>query len=196
MLGLKSNTPEQWAEHAINDIEMFLTDHAYNEMKAAQSAMSLIHSNPQDPEFVQTMNALAIEELQHFDMVFEIIQSANYHLGKEEMNAYTLQLRKFFPKTKDQKQKFLQKLMLSSLIEARSCERFSVLAAVLEKHKMNKLADFYNGLFESEARHYSVFLNYARKFGGKSYIDEIWERLLTYEAELNNSLGTKAQVHG
>ncbi len=195
MLGLKTQTSPKWAEAVLQDLQTFLTDHAYNEMKAAQSAMAVINHQPDDTEFVNTMSALAIEEIQHFEMVYEWIQKMHLQLGQESQNAYAMQLRKFFPKTKDRQEKFLQKLMLSSLMEARSCERFSVLIPVLEPIHP-ELAGFYKDLFASEARHYRVFLEYARKFGGKERIDPIWDRLLTYEAKLIDSLGHKALVHG
>ena len=195
MLGLKAETPKSWAKIVVKDLNTFLTDHAYNEMKAAQSAMAVINHRPNDVEFVNTMSALAIEEMQHFEMVYEWIQKMNLELGQESQNAYAMQLRKFFPRTKDREEKFLQKLMLSSLMEARSCERFSVLIPVI-KESYPELAGFYEDLFVSEARHYRVFLDYARKFGGKEHIDQIWDDLLTYEAELINSLGKNALVHG
>ena len=195
MLGLKSETPVKWAEIVMQDLNTFLTDHAYNEMKAAQSAMAVINHQPDDVEFVNTMSALAIEEMQHFEMVYRWIQKMQLQLGQESQNTYAMQLRKFFPKTKDRQEKFLQKLMLSSLMEARSCERFDTLIPVLEP-QYPELAGFYKNLFVSEARHYRVFLDYARKFGGKERIDQIWDKLLTYEAELINSLGQKPLVHG
>ncbi len=195
MLGLKATTPTSWAKLVKENLDIFLTDHAYNEMKAAQSAMAVINHQPGNEEFVKTMSALAIEEMQHFEMVYEQIQKLNFKLGKEQMNEYAMQLRKFFPKTKDENQRFYQKLMLSSLIEARSCERFSVLAKILEKD-YPALSQFYKDLFASEARHYSVFLNYARDFAGRDFIDPIWEKLLTYEAQLIRNLGKKPLVHG
>ncbi len=195
MLGLKSETPVKWAKIVMQDLNTFLTDHAYNEMKAAQSAMAVINHQPNDVEFVNTMSALAIEEMQHFEMVYRWIQKMQLQLGQESQNTYAMQLRKFFPKTKDRQEKFLQKLMLSSLMEARSCERFDTLIPVLEP-QYPELSGFYKDLFVSEARHYRVFLDYARKFGGKERIDQIWDKLLTYEAELINNLGQKPLVHG
>jgi len=195
MLGLKSKTPEKWAKIAIQDLEIFLTDHAYNEIKAAQSAMAVINHRPNHTKFVNTMSALAIEEMQHFEMVYDIIKKFGLQLGQESQNAYAMQLRKFFPKTKNIEERFIQKLMLSSLMEARSCERFSILIPVLE-NEYPELAQFYRDLFESEARHYRVFLEYARIFGGKEKTDAIWDKLLTYEADLINRLGQKPLVHG
>ena len=195
MLGLKANTNKEWAEIVMQDLEIFMSDHAYNEMKAAQSAMAVINHEPNDIEFVNTMSALAIEEMQHFEMAYELMKKYNFKLGKEQVNEYAMKLRKFFPKTKDDRERFLQKLMLSSLIEARSCERFTVLANEMEASQP-ELSAFYAGLFESEARHYRVFLDYARKYGGTERINQIWDELLSFEATLIDSLGHKALVHG
>jgi tRNA-(ms[2]io[6]A)-hydroxylase len=195
MLGLKADTNPEWASVVLEDLEQFLTDHAYNEIKAAQSAMAVIGHHPEATDFVNTMSALAIEEMGHFEMVFEQIQKLNLQLGKETQNAYAIQLRKFFPKTKDPKERFIQKLMLSSLMEARSCERFSVLIPAL-KETYPELAQFYQDLFESEARHYRVFLEYARQFGDEERVNEQWQALLDYEANLIKELGTKPLVHG
>ncbi len=195
MLGLKANTNTEWPKVVLNDLETFLTDHAYNEIKAAQSAMAVINHQPNDIEFVNTMSALAIEEMQHFDMVYKKIQKLGLKLGQESQNAYAMQLRRFFPKTKDINERFIQKLLLSSLMEGRSCERFSVLIPALEESYPD-LAQFYRDLFESEARHYRVFLEYARKFGGREKVDKIWDDLLTYEAKIISQLGQKALVHG
>ncbi len=195
MLGLKASTSPQWAKIAIENLPDFLTDHAYNEMKAAQSAMAVINHWPENVDFVKTMSALAIEEMEHFEMVYEKINRHGFTLGKEQVNEYAMKLRKFFPKTKDADEKFVQKLLLSSLIEARSCERFSVLKEEL-KQNYPDLAQFYSGLFESEARHYRVFLQYARDYAGKEKVDKIWDDLLSYEAGLIKQLGKKPSVHG
>ena len=195
MLGLLANTNKAWAKIVLQDLQAFMNDHAYNEMKAAQAALAVINHRPNDIEFVNTMSALAIEEMQHFEMVFERMQKYSFELGKEQVNVYAMKLRKFFPKTKDVEEKFLQKLMLSSLIEARSCERFVVLADVM-KQNYPELSNFYAGLFESEARHYRVFLEYARKYGGRERIDRIWNKLLIFEAEIIQQLGKSALVHG
>ena len=195
MLGLKSETSPLWAKIVLEDLETFLTDHAYNEIKAAQSAMAVINYRPNETEFVHTMNALAIEEMQHFEMVYNWIRKLDLKLGQESQNTYAMQLRKFFPKTKDPEERFVQKLLLSSLMEARSCERFDTLIPVLEQQNI-ELAKFYKNLFESEARHYRTFLEYGRQFGGKKRIDEMWQNLLKYEGELIQNLGQKPLVHG
>jgi len=195
MLGLKAETDKKWAKIVKENLERFMTDHAYNEMKASQSAMAVVNHWPENEKFVKTMLGIAIEEMQHFDMVYQKMLENGWVLGKEHVNEYAMKLRKFFPKTKDTKQKFIQKLLLSSLIEARSCERFNLL-----KNELNNsypdLARFYGDLFESEARHYRVFLEFAREYGDRNEVDEMWNKLLEHEANLINQLGKSPLVHG
>jgi tRNA-(ms[2]io[6]A)-hydroxylase len=195
MLGLKANTNPEWVEVVLNDMESFMTDHAYNEIKASQSAIAVINHWPQNRKFVHTMSGIAIEEMEHFDSVYKKMHLHGWKLGQEQVNEYAMKLRKFFVKTKDKDQKFIQKLLLSSLIEARSCERFSLLKEGL-KNSYPDLAQFYSDLFESEARHYRVFLEFARDYGNKEEVDKLWDNLLDYEASLIYKLGKKPLVHG
>ena len=195
MLGLKAETNKDWAKLVLENMEEFMTDHAYNEIKASQSGMAVINHWPENIKFVKTMSALAREEMEHFEMVYEKMNEHNWKLGTEQVNEYAMKLRKFFPKTKDPNEKFIQKLLLSSLIEARSCERFSLLKDEL-KENYPDLAQFYSDLFESEARHYRVFLEFAREYAGREKIDKIWNELLDFEAKLIANLGTKPLVHG
>ncbi len=54
------------------------------------------------------------------------------------------------------------RLLVAGLIEARSCERFALLRDALPDRE---LADFFGGLFESEARHHSTYVRLARGYG-------------------------------
>jgi tRNA-(ms[2]io[6]A)-hydroxylase len=79
------------------------------------------------------------------------------------------------------------------LIEARSCERFRLLAEELED---KNLAEFYRKLMISEAGHYTMFLKFARKYGDLKEVNQKWDELLQYEAQIMKSLGTKETIHG
>jgi tRNA-(ms[2]io[6]A)-hydroxylase len=48
----------------------------------------------------------------------------------------------------------------------------------------------------SEAGHYMLFLNFARKYGDREEVDKKWEDLLVFEAEIMKGLGTSETVHG
>ncbi len=79
------------------------------------------------------------------------------------------------------------------LIEARSCERFRLLS---EELKDPELRDFYKHLMISEANHYTLFLNFARKYGDRKEVDQKWQDLLHFEADVMKDLGTKESIHG
>jgi tRNA-(ms[2]io[6]A)-hydroxylase len=79
------------------------------------------------------------------------------------------------------------------MIEARSCERFKILS---EEIADEDLRNFYRGLMESEARHYSTFLSFARKYSSGIDVDAAWKDFLAFEAELMASYGKKETMHG
>ena len=83
--------------------------------------------------------------------------------------------------------------LVAGLIEARSCERFKVLSENLEDPE---LREFYRVLMVSEANHYTMFLRFARKYAGKYNVNQKWQDLLTYEAEVMKDLGNKELIHG
>jgi tRNA-(ms[2]io[6]A)-hydroxylase len=194
MLGLKLPTDPRWANVAKKNIEEILTDHAYCEQKAASTAISMIIGFPQYPELVSAMTDLAQEEMSHFKMVHDLILEKELVLGRERKDYYVLQIRSFFPKGGSKKDHLVHKLLCAALIEARSCERFRILSEELEDTKLKK---FYRKLMISEANHYTLFLNFARRYGSsRKQVDTKWEDLLQYEAKLIKELGENQSIHG
>ena len=194
MLGLKLPTDPRWANVAKKNIEEILTDHAYCEQKAASTAISMIIGFPQYPELVSAMTDLAQEEMSHFKMVHDLILEKGLVLGRERKDYYVLQIRSFFPKGGSKKDHLVHKLLCAALIEARSCERFRILSEELEDTKLKK---FYRKLMISEANHYTLFLNFARRYGSsRKQVDTEWEDLLQYEAKLIKKLGENQSIHG
>lgn len=193
MLGLKFETETSWAEIAENDLQQILTDHAFAEQKAASNAVSIIINYPEETALVSDMADVALEEMQHFKMVHELMKARGMTLGREQRNDYALHLHKFFTKSGDRKEQLVHRLLYAALIEARSCERFKVFSENLEDQE---LADFYRELMISEANHYTLFLNYARKFLDREIVDQKWQNLLKYEAEFMKTRGTQAKIHG
>ncbi len=193
MLGLKFETETSWAEIARDDLQQILTDHAFAEQKAAANAVSIIINYSEETEMVQVMSDIAIEEMEHFKMVHDLMVKRKMTLGREQKNDYAKHLHGFFPKTKDRTDALIQRLLIAALIEARSCERFKVFSENLDD---KELSDFYKDLMVSEANHYVQFLGFARKYQDKKIVDEKWEALLDYEAEFMKNRGKKARVHG
>ena len=193
MLGLKLPTDPRWVNIVEKNIDEILTDHAFCEQKAASTAISLIVGFPEYPELVNEMVALSREEMGHFKMVHDRILARGGTLGKYRKDDYVVALMKFFPKGGDRTTQLVHRLLYAALIEARSCERFRLLS---EELKDQDLAEFYRKLMVSEAGHYTLFLKFARQYGDRKEVDEKWQALLEYEAEIMKNLGKKETVHG
>jgi len=193
MLGLKLPTDPRWVNIVEKNIEEILTDHAFCEQKATSTAISLIVSFPEYTDLVQEMTALVKEEMSHFKMVHDIIIKRGWILGRDRKDNYVLQLIKFFPKGGSRTTQLVHRLLYAALIEARSCERFRLLSEELQD---KELSQFYRSLMVSEANHYTMFLGFARQYGDRKEVDEKWEQLLVFEAEIMKNLGTSETVHG
>lgn len=193
MLGLQFETSTSWAEIAEDNLEQILTDHAFAEQKASANAISIIINYSEETDLVKDMSDIAIEELEHFRMVHQLMIKRGFVLGREQHNDYAKSLQKFFPKTKDRQTALINRLLVAALIEARSCERFKVFSENMQDEELSK---FYKDLMVSEANHYTLFLGYARKYMDRKPVDEKWKNLLAFEAEMMKSRGTKATVHG
>jgi len=193
MLGLKLPSDPRWVNIAEKNIEEILSDHAFCEQKAASTAISLIVSFPEYTELVQEMIGLVEEEMSHFKMVHDLILERGFTLGRDRKDAYVSKLLQFFPKGGSRSTQLVHRLLLAALIEARSCERFRLLSEHLED---KKLAKFYRKLMISEANHYSSFLGFARQYGERKEVDQKWEALLEFEAEIMKTLSVTESIHG
>lgn len=193
MLGLQFETATSWVEVAKNGLEQLMTDHAFAEQKASANAISIIINYSEETEMVKDMTEIAIEELEHFQMVHELMIKRGFVLGQASKNDYALNLQQFFPKTKDRTVALINRLLVAALIEARSCERFKVFADNMEDEELSK---FYLDLMISEANHYTLFLGYARKYMDREIVDKKWNDLLAFEAEMMKNRGKMAKVHG
>ncbi|MDX1470358.1 MAG: tRNA-(ms[2]io[6]A)-hydroxylase [Flavobacteriaceae bacterium] len=193
MLGLKLPTDPRWVNIVRKNIEEILTDHAHCEQKAASTAISLIVSFPEYTELVNEMISLVKEEISHFKMVHDLILERGYSLGRDRKDEYVVELQKFFPKGGSRTTQLVHRLLYAALIEARSCERFRLLSEELND---KELAKFYRNLMVSEANHYTMFLGFARQYGDRKEVDEKWQDLLKYEADIMKNLGKKETIHG
>ncbi len=193
MLGLKLPTDPRWVNIVEKNIDEILIDHAYCELKAASTAISLTNSFPEYTELVQEMIALVKEEMSHFKLVHDKLVAKGIPLGRDRKDDYVIELLKFFPKGGSRTTQLVHRLLYAALIEARSCERFKLLSEQLPDPQ---LAKFYRDLMVSEANHYTMFLNFARQYGNREEVDKKWQDLLEYEASIMKSLSKDASIHG
>lgn len=189
-------TDPRWVNIVEKNLEEILVDHAFCEQKAASNAISIIVQYPQFTDLVQAMTAICQEEMQHFDMVHAKLLERGLKLGFERKDPYVNDLGEFLRRNKTNSSTegmFVNKMLFAAMIEARSCERFKILSEQLLDEDLKK---FYRSLMESEARHYTTFLGFARKYGKGIDVDKCWEDFLDFEASLMEKYGKSETIHG
>jgi len=180
-LPLRSRTPLEWGAADLADPISLLADHAFLEMKAANNAMDLMTRWPGEwlPGWVETMTGVARDEGNHLAQVTRLLIRRGGRLGRGHSNPYAKSLRLLVRRGGDPE--ILDRLFVSALIEARSCERFGILAATAEDAE---LAALYNALFSSELGHYKAFLKLAKKIADPEIVDARWQTMLDHEAAI------------
>jgi tRNA-(ms[2]io[6]A)-hydroxylase len=139
--------------------------------------------------------ALAKEEIEHFEMVHELIKKRGYKLGRERKDEYVGELAQYMKKSNNGSRVsgFVERMLFSAMIEARSCERFKVLSQNIQDEELSK---FYWELMESEAGHYTTFITYARKYGHGIDVEKRWREWLDFEAAVIANYGKSESIHG
>jgi tRNA-(ms[2]io[6]A)-hydroxylase len=154
---LAAPTGAAWVEAACENWRTLLVDHANCEKKAASSAMALIFAYPEDTELGLALSRLAREELRHFEQVAQLMRRLEVPFERQRPGRYAAGLRAALHTHEPQRK--LDLMLSSALIEARSCERFELLAPRLPQ----PLGAFYDALRRSEARHFELYLRLARR---------------------------------
>ena len=194
MLGLLTPTDPSWVQAVEGDLDRLLSDHAHCELKAAQSALALVaRFGGEAPEIVEPLLELAREEMQHFEAVRARSGEDGRGLELPEADDYVVALRKSARQDHTDYPVLLDRLLIHALIEARSCERFSVLAEGL---KDLALQEFYRSLMESEARHYALFRRLAEARFGAEATRTRFAQLTQREASIAAALPLGPTVHG
>ncbi|AJC49255.1 tRNA-(ms[2]io[6]A)-hydroxylase [Allofrancisella guangzhouensis] len=185
---LLCETPNAWINTALKNIELMLLDHAHCEIKAASSAMTYICRHPDKHDLVTRMSKIAREELVHFEQVMRILKKRDIKFKSISASRYASQLIR--AARTDKEGRFIDDLIIGAYIEARSCERFAKIAPFLD----NELQKFYNGLLESERRHFTIYLEFAQKYSSRDILKEI-KRIGEVEKKLILSLDTEFRFH-
>jgi len=181
ILGLQLPTDPRWADIAAIRLEAILTDHAYCEQKAATTCISLIQRYSEREKLVKELAPIVTEEWGHFRMVLNELQKRGWKLGKQRKDEYVNKLIVFQRKGGSEEERMLDKLLTMALIEARSCERFKRLSEGLNDEY---LRNFYRRFMESEAGHYTLFIELAETYIDKETVRLRWQQWLEYEAEV------------
>lgn len=181
ILGLKLPTDPRWVDLAAISMEAILTDHAWCEQKAASSCISLIQRYASRIKLVDALSPIVTEEWGHFRLVLQEIRKRGLTLGNQRRDLYVHKLLDFQQKGGDEEGRLLDQLLTMALIEARSCERFKRLSEGLEDEYMAK---FYRRFMESEAGHYTLFIELAETYIDTTRVQCRWQEWLNYESKI------------
>jgi len=193
-LPLEYRTPDQWAEQVLRHPLDLLSDHAYLEKKAASNALELMNRWPEPacPEgWVTTLASVARDESAHLNSVTRLLSQRGGRLDRLHKNPYANDLRQLVRKGAGI-QELLDRLLVSALIEARSCERFEVLSRVCQDVE---LAQFYRSLLGSEFGHYTVFLQLARDITPVGAVEMRWSEMVQAEGRIIASQPSGPRMH-
>jgi len=196
-LPLYSRTPLEWGRTVLSEPFRLLVDHAFLEKKAATNALELLTRWPNDwtEGWVETMTGVARDEAAHLAQVMRILLRRGGRLDRVHKNSYANSLRELV--RKGGATEVLDRLLVSALIEARSCERFAVLNAAAGDGETcdQELASFYQALYASEFGHYKVFLKLAVKIAGKTAMETRWQQMLALEAQILARQAAGPRIH-
>ena len=185
ILGLRLPTDPRWVDLAERSLEEILTDHAWCEQKAATSCISLIQRYSDKEKLVNELSPIVIEEWGHFRLVVAELQKRKLKLGRQRKDGYVNALLDFQLKGGSNEDNLLDRLLTMAMIEARSCERFKRLSEGLDDEY---LRNFYRRFMESEAGHYTLFIELAETYIDKEKVRKRWKQWLEHEAEIMNKL--------
>jgi tRNA-(ms[2]io[6]A)-hydroxylase len=190
MFCLQSETATTWLELVKANVNALLADHAHCEQKAAASAMSLINKYPSDPFLVPPMLKLAQEELEHFERVYLTLRARGGSLNYVDKDRYVVEL--LMLANKHGTECLIDRLLISSLIEARSAERFFLLAEHLEEVELREM---YQEFAITESRHHTHFVTLAQHYAPAGEIKARLGHLAASEAEIVARLPVTARMH-
>jgi tRNA-(ms[2]io[6]A)-hydroxylase len=193
ILGLQLVTDPRWVNLAAISLEEILTDHAWCEQKAATSCITLITKYNDKKKLVDELAPIVTEEWGHFRQVLTEMNKRNLSLGPQRKDIYVNKLLEFQKKGGSPEERFLDHLLTMALIEARSCERFKRLSEGLEDNYMKR---FYRKFMESEAGHYTLFINLADTYLPKEKVRKRWKEWISYETALMQSMEVRGdRIH-
>jgi Hydroxylase for synthesis of 2-methylthio-cis-ribozeatin in tRNA len=188
ILGLQLPSDPRWVNLAEKSLEYILTDHAYCEQKAAISCISLIQRYSKREKLVNALAPIVTEEWGHFRLVLAEMQKRGWSLGNQQKDEYVNALMQFVITGGAEEGRLLDQLLFMAMIEARSCERFKRLSEGLDDPYLRK---FYRRFMESEAGHYTLFIELAETYIDKDKVRKRWKEWLDHEAEVMKKLGTR-----
>ena len=187
---LQSVTDTRWLPQALLHFDAVLLDHAHCEHKAAASAMSMVAAYPQHSRLVRRCTKLAQEELRHFYQVHAILLRRGLSLQRDPGDPYVRTLLTLI--RSGVRERLLDRLLLSSLIEARSCERLALLGQAIPDAT---IAKFYKALATAEAGHHRLFVDLANHYADPDDVQQRLHELAAREAQILAEQPIEPRIH-
>ena len=190
MFNLKYDTPAEWVDVVLEDLDTFLLDHAACERKASANAISFIVRYSDHPELVRTMANVAQEEMEHFVMLTNVVYERGLQFDRDVKDPYINALIKLARSTVQER--MIDRLLIFSIVEGRGCERFFLLSQALPE---GPLKDMYIELVRSESRHHTVGVRLVKELFPDSNWESRYNELLEQEAQIVSQLPFRAALH-
>ena len=187
---LEYRTPPEWVKRVEVEPLALLSDHAHNELKAASTAQAWLLKQPKNSKLVRQLAHLAAEETEHFDRVVQLLYGRGGTLLPLDNNPYAEELLGRSAATR--KDRFLDRMIVAALIEARSCERFELLAQHLADEELRAL---YADLIECEQTHRALFLELVHESFPREQAERRIAELFQIEGEVMQSLPFAYRMH-
>jgi tRNA-(ms[2]io[6]A)-hydroxylase len=184
------STPSEWTETALSDFDHFLVDHANCERKASALAMSFVVRYPDKLKIIPDLIDLAKEELEHFAETYQLMRARGLELAKDEQDPYVNELLKHA--RTGLHQRFIDRMLISSIVESRGAERFGLVAAA---HPEAEIRSFYDRLYKAELKHAHVFVKMLLEYVDEDTVYSRLHELNETEAEIVERLPWRAALH-
>ena len=190
MLNLQSESSSRWLDQVESHLDEILVDHAHCERKAAGTALNLLFSYVENEPLCREMTEIVNEELEHFQQVLDLLKERGIPFRRLKPANYAGQLKDLV--RNNEPQRAVDRLLVASLIEARSCERFDL----LRRHVSDQqLAHFYDSLFEAEARHHRTYVRLAEDYESPAVVRERLKELAREEAQIIEQGDSLPRMH-
>lgn len=190
-LKLKAISSDAWIKTVLGDFDTFLADHADAERKASSMAMSFVAKYPDRTAIIPELIHTAIEELDHFRLVYKIMEergiTLNHSIGEDQYVKTLLKLCH-----SDREKRFRDRLIIASVVENRGFERFKMVSDNIEDQELSK---FYHMIYVSEAKHGNVFVDMALNYFDEMEVYDRWEEFSEAEAHILAELPIRPNLH-
>ena len=189
-LELTWSTPPEWSAYILENFDEFLIDHANCERKASALAMSFVIKYADRVEMIPPLIELAREELEHFEQVYTVMEARGLRLVPDIKDPYVNALTALCHSRGEQR--FLDRMLVSSIVETRGAERFRLIHEALEDPELKRL---YLSLWACEAKHGNLFVNLALKYFPEAELYGRLGELTRAEGEITRNLEWRPSLH-